>query len=85
MRKVSQEFKDIIEVDALITQRIVLFYNAMVEHGQIAQFDAESPSATHQPDHCNRLAYRHSGGQPEGLVPLQADSSQPSLCEREHE
>ena len=76
---------DIIDVDSLITQRIVLFYNAMVNRGQIAQVDTESPSATHRPDHCNLLAYRHSGAQPEGPVPLQADSSQPSLCEREHE
>lgn len=75
----------IIDVDSLITQRIVLFYNALVKRGQIAQVDAESPGATRQPDHCNRLAYMHSGGQPGGPVPLQADPSQPSLCEREHE
>lgn len=57
------------EIDAMITQRILLYHQSLIDNGQIHPVELKGPTS-HPVSHCIPSEHKHSDGPPEGLAPL---------------
>ena len=72
------------QIDAMITERIVTLYRAMVRRGQIPQVEETGPTAIPLSSDCNRSANTHSDDRPEGLPLLHSEPLGSGSGERVH-
>jgi hypothetical protein len=72
------------EVDAMITQRILLYHQSLIDNGQIHPVELKGP-LNHPASDCSLSEHTHSDDLSEGLALLQGGHSQPTVCDNECE
>jgi len=62
------------EIETLITERLLAFYERLIERGQIGPpLDQAVGAASHPPSHCILSGHMPAGSSPTDHVPLQGD------------
>ena len=65
-----------IEINALITNRILAYHSRLIKSGQIDDIALKGPSAIHPPSHCNQSGHKRQDGRSEGPVLHQGEPLQ---------
>lgn len=57
------------EINTLITERILTYHAQLIENGQIKPVELNGPSVIRPASHCNRLGHMQTDGQQEDPAP----------------
>jgi len=74
-----------LEIDALITKRILAYHSQLISTGQIQSVDLEGPRANPPLSHCNRSERMQKDDPSEGLAPHQGEPLQSNSGGHGHE
>ena len=73
------------EIDAMITDRILMYNDLLVQKGYIKNDDNTRSTISRQVSYCNQPGYRKPDNDSEDHAPLQSEKIHPNLSEDEHE